>query len=131
MGKIFKTSWYRSVVTAMFAVSLLALAPGFRSEASACGGGMDDFACRPGQAYVMPVKPPPPPPPEPVYTGTWQYQYYFIQTGGTNGFVIVHYNLVCVGGNCAPTSAASTCWITGYGTGPCADYPNNTIGRNL
>ncbi|BCB21900.1 hypothetical protein [Bosea sp. ANAM02] len=64
--------------------------------------------------------------------GWWQYQYYAIQTGGTNGFIIVYYNLVCVGpGRCGATSAASSCWITGYGNGPCAEGPNASIPRNL
>ncbi len=64
--------------------------------------------------------------------GWWQYQYYAIQAGGTNGFVIVYYNLVCVGpGRCGATSAASSCWITGYGTGPCAEGANASIPRNL
>ena len=64
--------------------------------------------------------------------GSWQYQYYAIQTGGTNGFVIVYYNLVCVGpGKCPSTAAAPSCWITGYGNGPCAEGANASIPRNI
>lgn len=63
--------------------------------------------------------------------GYWQYQYTWIQTGGTNGFIIVYYDLICVGKRCPSTSAATSCWITGYGTGPCAEGANASIPRNL
>lgn len=117
MGKVFETSWHSGTVTALFAIAFLALVSGSRNEANACGNGMDDFACRPGQAYVAPVKPPPPPPPEPVYTGEWVH--YFNGTGSLVSIpywpgTVVRYNAskTCVSGQCNPNlSVVDNCYV--------------------
>lgn len=61
--------------------------------------------------------------------GYWEYQYYYIQTKGTNGFIIIYYNLVCAGAGkrCPPTSAPSSCYIAGGWLSDC----DTSIPRNL
>lgn len=59
------------------------------------------------------------PPPPPV--GQWAFQTYYIQTQGTNGFIISYLNLVCYPGGSVcntPAPSVTSCWVTGYG------YPN-------
>ncbi|AOG02962.1 hypothetical protein [Bosea sp. RAC05] len=65
--------------------------------------------------------------------GSWEYQVYYIQTSGTNGFIIVYYNLICAGAGvrCPSTTASATCWIAGGIIGDCLDGVNATIPRNF
>lgn len=61
--------------------------------------------------------------------GYWEYQYYFIQTENTNGFIIVYYNLVCAGSGkkCPATSAPASCFLAGGWYGDC----DTSIPRNF
>lgn len=122
------------IASAALAAGILAL--GGNVGHASCAYGMVDFTCSSGSGYAAPSRPPVPAPPapaepeKPTYAGHWEYRWYAIQTGGTNGFVIVYFDLTCIDGECAPTDASAQCWITGYGTGPCAEGANAAIPRN-